>query len=595
MEQVKEEVKDIEISENIENTNKRSLETNDDDSVESVNKKLKTDDETKTETETKTIISESSPSSEQPKQQQQQQQQDEADEDEDEDEADEDELDKVEKESESTSTTTTTENKRKPNQPPPVRPPKLSKEELIELQNKTKITTDESRKKKVAIILGYSGTNYAGMQKNPGLKTVEEELEHALFRTGGISPDNMYYQQKVDWIRCARTDKGVSAIRNVVSLKMEMGPPDFEGMKIALNKELPKDITVFHIMRVNNSFHAKNAVDARSYIYVTPTHVFEPKFSKKNKSIVEGEENNTQPQPWKFTSDTLSILNKVLSFYLGNHRFHNYTSRKESNDVSVFRKIHSFVCSEPFVLEGVEMVSINVVGESFMLHQIRKMIGCLISFIRKGMFEDCETRDQAFDQIKAYINSTFEHTPLNLPMAPGAGLLLDYCIFNEWNKNNSSIHGELKIESDQVEEFKKTIYREIALLESTKKEFKNWIEKNLDPYPLPYNLMDEIIKNPPQPPPKKIRAPSTNPSRMSKRERRELKIQSKKFERDPQNQNVRQELTVNQQLSQQKKINDAAAIAASASTTTTATTTTNTTTTPTTTSEDVKIESNTEK
>ncbi|KAM9994776.1 hypothetical protein ACTFIY_000971 [Dictyostelium cf. discoideum] len=595
MEQVKEEVKDIEISENIENTNKRSLETNDD-SVESLNKKLKTDDETKTQT----IISESL-SEQQPKQQQQQQQQDE---DEDEDEADEDELDKVEKESESTSTTTKTENKRKPNQPPPVRPPKLSKEELIELQNKTKITTDESRKKKVAIILGYSGTNYAGMQKNPGLKTVEEELEHALFRTGGISPDNMYYQQKVDWIRCARTDKGVSAIRNVVSLKMEMGPPDFEGMKIALNKELPKDITVFHIMRVNNSFHAKNAVDARSYIYVTPTHVFEPKFSKKNSNnnnkssstAVEGGDNNNNtqppPQPWKFTSDTLSILNKVLSFYLGNHRFHNYTSRKESNDVSVFRKIHSFVCSEPFVLEGVEMVSINVVGESFMLHQIRKMIGCLISFIRKGMFEDCETRDQAFDQIKAYINSTFEHTPLNLPMAPGAGLLLDYCIFNEWNKNNSSIHGELKIESDQVEEFKKTIYREIALLESTKQEFKNWIEKNLDPYPLPYNLMDEIIKNPPQPPPKKIRPPSTNPSRMSKRERRELKIQSKKFERDPQNQNVRQELTVNQQLAQQKKINDDAAATAASASTTTATTNT---TTPTTTSEDVKIESNTEK
>ncbi|KAN0037939.1 hypothetical protein ACTA71_000111 [Dictyostelium dimigraforme] len=575
---------------NTENTNKRPLETNDD-NIESV-KKIKTEDGTKIEKET--VCGEPL---EQPKQENENENENENDEDE----ADEDELDKVEKESESTTVTGTTENKRRPNKPPPVRPPKLSKEELVELQNKTKVTTDESRKKKVAIILGYSGTNYAGMQKNPGLKTVEEELEHALFRTGGILPDNMYYQQKVDWVRCARTDKGVSAIRNVVSLKMEMGPPDFEGMRIALNKELPKDITVFHIMRVNNSFHAKNAVDARSYIYVTPTHVFEPKFAKKKKSTeeVEGGGGGGSSQ-WKFTSDTLSILNKVLSFYLGNHRFHNYTSRKESNDVSVFRKIHSFVCSEPFVLEGVEMVSINVVGESFMLHQIRKMIGCLISFIRKGMFEDCETRDQAFDQIKAYINSTFEHKPLNLPMAPGAGLLLDYCIFNEWNKNNSSIHGELKIENDHVEEFKKTIYREIALLESSKQEFKNWIEKNLDPYPLPYDLMDEIIKNPPPAPQKKVRAPSTNPNRMSKRERRELKIQSKKYERDPQNQNNRQELTINQQLAQQKKINDDAAAAtatssASSSSSSSTTTTTTTISTNPTTSEDVKTDQTTEK
>ncbi|KAK5579879.1 hypothetical protein RB653_009567 [Dictyostelium firmibasis] len=568
MEEVKETVP-TEISDNTENTNKRALETND---LDSTNKKIKVDTETKVEeTSTTSEVKE--------------------DNQEDDEEADEDELDKIEKESESISTTTTTEetttttttgeNKRRGNKPPPVRPPKLSKEELVELQNKTKVTTDESRKKKVAIILGYSGTNYAGMQKNPGLKTIEEELEHALFRTGGISPDNMYYQQKVDWVRCARTDKGVSAIRNVVSLKMEMGPPDFDGMKDALNKELPNDIRVFHIMRVNNSYHAKNAVDARSYIYVTPTHVFEPKFAKKNSSS----DDNNSSSNWKFTSDTLSILNKVLSFYLGNHRFHNYTSRKESNDVSVFRKIISFVCSEPFILEGVEMVSINVVGESFMLHQIRKMIGCLISFIRKGMFEDCENRDQAFNQIKAYINSTFEHKPLNLPMAPGAGLLLDYCIFNEWNKKNSSIHGELKIENEHVEDFKKTIYREIAKLESSKQEFKNWIEKNLDPYQLPYELMDEIIKNPPPAPGKKYRPPSTNPNRMSKRERRDLKVQSKMFERDPKNQDNRQSLTVNQQMAQQIKINEEVAAAA-------ASTASTTTTTPTT-SEDVKTDSTT--
>ena len=42
-------------------------------------------------------------------------------------------------------------------------------------------------------------------------------------------------------------------------------------------------------------------------------------------------------------------------------------------------------CSDPFVRDGIELVSMKVKGQSFMLHQIRKMIGRLCStglFIR---------------------------------------------------------------------------------------------------------------------------------------------------------------------------------------------------------------------
>ena len=53
-------------------------------------------------------------------------------------------------------------------------------------------------------------------------------------------------------MRASRTDKGVSAIMNVVSVKLHKYPDiDEIDMKNKLNKVLPKDIKIFRIKRFN--------------------------------------------------------------------------------------------------------------------------------------------------------------------------------------------------------------------------------------------------------------------------------------------------------------------------------------------------------
>lgn len=64
-----------------------------------------------------------------------------------------------------------------------------------------------------------AGAGYLGMQKNPAVKTIEGDLEKALFQTGRIAAVNYGNLAKVAWQRCARTDKGVSAQGQIVSLK----------------------------------------------------------------------------------------------------------------------------------------------------------------------------------------------------------------------------------------------------------------------------------------------------------------------------------------------------------------------------------------
>ncbi|XP_038221198.1 tRNA pseudouridine synthase A-like [Zerene cesonia] len=76
------------------------------------------------------------------------------------------------------------------------------------------------KRKKMAMLLGYCGVDYYGMQRNPGVKTIEEDLLTALRDAKYITEEDFVNQQNAQFQRSSRTDKGVSAARQVVSLKL---------------------------------------------------------------------------------------------------------------------------------------------------------------------------------------------------------------------------------------------------------------------------------------------------------------------------------------------------------------------------------------
>lgn len=79
---------------------------------------------------------------------------------------------------------------------------------------------DRIKRKKCLILMGYSGSNYYGMQRNPDMLTIEEVLLTAMLKTKWISDDAFATAQTIQFQRAARTDKGVSAARQCVSLKL---------------------------------------------------------------------------------------------------------------------------------------------------------------------------------------------------------------------------------------------------------------------------------------------------------------------------------------------------------------------------------------
>lgn len=140
--------------------------------------------------------------------------------------------------------------------------------------SKEEIDAEQRRPKhKVAVMIGYSGTGYKGMQISGTEKTIEGDLFLAFVKAGAISKANAEDPKKSSFVRCARTDKGVHAAGNMISLKLIMEDPDIIEK---INAELSPQIRVWGIERTIGSFSCYQACDSRWYEYLIPSHAFLP-------------------------------------------------------------------------------------------------------------------------------------------------------------------------------------------------------------------------------------------------------------------------------------------------------------------------------
>uniref|UniRef100_A0A3P9M5P3 Pseudouridylate synthase 1 homolog n=1 Tax=Oryzias latipes TaxID=8090 RepID=A0A3P9M5P3_ORYLA len=310
-------------------------------------------------------------------------------------------------------------------------------------------------KKKVALLLAYSGKGYYGMQRNPGtsqFRTIEDDLVSALVKSGCIPGNHGDDMKKMSFQRCARTDKGVSAAGQVVSLKVWL----IEDILEKINEHLPPQIRVLGLKRVTQGFNSKNNCDARTYSYMLPTVAFSPKdYDVGNVAA------------FRLQTETLQRVNRLFSLYKGTHNFHNFTSQKAPSDPSARRYITEMSCGEPFIRNNCEFAVINVRGQSFMLHQIRKMIGLVIAVI-KGYAQE------------KVIERSWGEEKVDVPKAPGLGLVLEMVHFDRYNKRfgGDGLHERLEWDkqTEAIKAFKEAyIYPTIVETEIQEGSMVSWM------------------------------------------------------------------------------------------------------------------------
>jgi tRNA pseudouridine38-40 synthase len=138
-------------------------------------------------------------------------------------------------------------------------------------------------------MIGYAGSGYKGMQINAQEKTIEGDLFKAFVAAGAISKANADDPKKSSLVRCARTDKGVHAAGNVISLKLIVEEPNIVQL---INENLPSQIRVWGIERTNGAFSCYQTCDSRWYEYLIPTYSFLPPHPESflGKKLVESAE-----------------------------------------------------------------------------------------------------------------------------------------------------------------------------------------------------------------------------------------------------------------------------------------------------------------
>ncbi|KIH66318.1 tRNA pseudouridine synthase A [Ancylostoma duodenale] len=316
------------------------------------------------------------------------------------------------------------------------------------------------KKAKYAMLLAYQGKNYFGMQIQKGHPTIEGCLINAMHKLGWISEQMKEQPSLFHFQRAARTDRAVSAVRQICGMELPQRD-DYAVIGVnELNALLPEDIRVISMRRATNLFHPQKKCCARTYSYTLPTFAFAKPTELTNAAF-------------RIKKETIDEINHLLSIYKGTHNFFNYTSKREFDDRSCFRYILSFECGEPFLFhddvrnEDVEFIQLTVKGQSFILHQIRKMVGMVIAVVREL-------------QYKSYIQRTFESDRVDVPKAPGLGLLLERVHYDVYDRKHEKTHEPLtdwgpEVEA-RVEEVKfELITKEILISELRHQSMLQWL------------------------------------------------------------------------------------------------------------------------
>ncbi|XP_077015640.1 pseudouridylate synthase 1 homolog [Tamandua tetradactyla] len=309
-------------------------------------------------------------------------------------------------------------------------------------------------KRKIVLLLAYSGKGYHGMQRNVGssqFKTIEDDLVSALVRSGCIPENHGEDMKKMSFQRCARTDKGVSAAGQVVSLKVWL----IDDILEKINSHLPSHIRILGLKRVTGGFNSKNKCDARTYSYMLPTFAFAHK------------DRDVQDETYRLSEETLQRVNQLLACYRGSHNFHNFTSQKGPQEPSARRYVLDAHCERPFVRGGLEFALIKVTGQSFMTHQIRKMVGLVVAIAKGYAPENALQRSWGLEK-------------LDVPKAPGLGLVLERVHFEKYNQRfgGDGLHEPLdwSEEEGKIAAFKERhIYPTIVSTERDERSMAQWL------------------------------------------------------------------------------------------------------------------------
>ncbi|KAI3650261.1 hypothetical protein MP228_004848 [Amoeboaphelidium protococcarum] len=343
---------------------------------------------------------------------------------------------------------------------------KLSKKELIERligqssrqnpidvsQYQYKLPFHQKQYRKIALKVAYFGWDYDGLaiqcEDNNSSNTIERHLYDAMYKTRmvpswldlkyiqenlgvDVGDDTSQIQDRVglwkmlDFQRSGRTDKGVSATSQVLSLFVRSNLPaghydafsftdliqkykcdrseqpyvrplnsDTDLMDdgvneiqyvTALNSQLPDHIRILGWAPVPHNFSARFDCKGRSYKYLFPidfqysiNNVVQQGRLELQESPVDGSKSSNKQQQQQQILN-LDAMRQACQILIGEHNFRNFCKVDKSKDEEQQNFMRTIYQADIERLDESGFACFTIRGSAFLWHQIRNIMAVLLS------------------------------------------------------------------------------------------------------------------------------------------------------------------------------------------------------------------------
>ena len=198
----------------------------------------------------------------------------------------------------------------------------------------------------------YLGTAFHGFQVQPGLRTVQGELNSALNQAFGLPC-------KVTG--CSRTDAGVHANEFCLTVECDGGTIPADKLPIAVARFLPNDLSLYYAEECSADFHPRYDVRQKEYLYrIINRPIYDPfEFGRA----------------WFLSrpvSDRgLELMQQASEHFIGKHDFSTFMS--EGSDVEYTVRNVTALSVE----KNGDLIEIRISADGFLYNMVRIIVGTL--------------------------------------------------------------------------------------------------------------------------------------------------------------------------------------------------------------------------
>ncbi|HEX2393480.1 MAG TPA: tRNA pseudouridine(38-40) synthase TruA [Solirubrobacterales bacterium] len=200
----------------------------------------------------------------------------------------------------------------------------------------------------VRLDIEYDGRDFRGWARQPGLRTVQGELETALATV---------LREEVNLTVAGRTDTGVHALGQVASFAMAAEPP--RSLARSLNGIGPDDIAITAATRAADGFDARRDARSRSYLYRV--------LARRGPSPFE----RGRALWWPHRCDE-EALGACAAALLGSHDFTAFTPTQTEHV-----RFERDVLAASWDRQG-DVLNFRITADAFMRNMVRALVGTML-------------------------------------------------------------------------------------------------------------------------------------------------------------------------------------------------------------------------